>query len=177
MKTYFAAVLCAALAPLAAFALSDYIDEYVDEVADELGEWGVPVGDGAENPAAPAPGDPASPSTPDTPAGPATKVKTDYAPLGDEGTIFFVTSSPAAAPVKVDGRDAGTTPVYFTDLTPGRHAVSVGSVADEVELRPGGVTHLDVSYAASLPDKEPTPVAGKYVDNRDNYFELHIGDR
>jgi hypothetical protein len=81
-----------------------------------------------------------------------------------------------AAPVKVDGRDAGTTPVYFTDLAPGRHAVSVGTVADEVELRPGGVTHLDVSYVAPPPDKEPTPVAGKYVDNRDNYFELHIGN-
>jgi hypothetical protein len=53
MKTHFAAILCAALAPLAAFALSDYIDEYVDEVTDELEEWGVPVGDGAEEPAAP----------------------------------------------------------------------------------------------------------------------------
>ncbi len=171
MKTHFVAVLCAALAPAAALALSDYIDEYVDDVVGELGEWGIPVGGATAEPTAPD-----QPATPAAPEGAATKVKTEYAPYGEELTTLFVTSTPAAAPVTVDGRDVGRTPAYFTDLAPGRHFVTVGDVADEVELRPGGVTHLDVSYAASPANAAPTATAGKYVDNRHNCFELNIGN-
>ncbi len=66
---------------------------------------------------------------------------------------------------------------YFTDIPPGRHYVTVGKVSDEVELRAGGVTHLDVYYATPPSNADaPTATAGKYVDNRDNYFELHIGN-
>lgn len=181
MKAHLVAVLCVALAPAAAFALSDYVDEYVDEVTDELEEWGIPVGGETDQPAAPdqpeAPDGATPPESPATPEGPATKVKTEYAPYGDEGTTLFITSTPPAARVTVDGRDVGCTPTYFTDIPPGRHAVTVGKVSDEVELRAGGVTHLDVYYATPPSNADaPTATAGKYVDNRDNYFELHIGN-
>ncbi len=181
MKAHFVAVLCVALAPAAAFALSDYVDEYVDEVTDELEEWGIPVGGETDQPAAPdqpeAPDGATPPESPAAPEGPATKVKTDYAPYGDEGTTLFITSSPTAAPVNIDGRDVGSTPTYFTDLTPGRHAVTVGKVSDEVELRAGGVTHLDVAYVDTPEENaDGRAMAGNYVDNRDNYFELHIGN-
>ena len=88
-----------------------------------------------------------------------------------------MTSSPTAAPIKINGRDAGATPTYFTDLAPGRYDVAVGEVSDEVELRKGGVTHLDVTLVEKPPeDGDSRATAGKYVDNRDNYFELHIGN-
>lgn len=189
MKAYFVAILCLALVPAAALAFTDYVDEYVDEVTDELNEWGIPVGGEAGDPATPgdpeAPGGATPPETPegvtppDTPAapeGPAKKVKKDYAPYGGEGTTLFITSSPTAAPVKIDGRDVGSTPTYFTDISPGRHAVTVGKVSDEVELRAGGVTHLDVTYVDTPEeDADGRAMAGNYVDNRDNCFELHIG--
>ena len=180
MKVCISAIFVAAFVPAVAFALSDYVDEYVDEVTAELEEWGIPVGGSPDRPvgapdepAAPAPGDPAAPTAP--PAG--TKVKTDYAPHGDENTTLIVTSTPSAAAVTVDGREAGHTPIYFTDLAPGRHRVTVAEVADEVELRSGGITHLDVTCAVAPEDKtRDAAVAGNYVDNRDNCFELHFGD-
>lgn len=179
MKTHALAVLCVVLAPALALAFTEYLDEYVDDVTDELDEWGIPTGRTPEeptapgDPAAPAPGDPAAPTAP---GGPATKTKTDYSPYGSEGTTLIVTSSPVAAPVAVDGREAGVTPVYFTDLKPGRYAVTVGTVTDQVELRPGGITHLDVAYAPPADEPDGRAMAGNYVDNRDNYFELHIGN-
>jgi hypothetical protein len=168
------------MAPALALAFTEYVDEYVDEVTEELDEWGIPTGEVPDeptapgDPTAPAPGDPAAPTAP---GGPATKTKKDYAPYGGEGTTFFVTSSPASAPVTIDGYEAGVTPAYFTDLPPGRHAVTVGTVSDQVELRPGGVTHLDVVYAPPAEEDDDRAMAGNYVDNRDNYFELHIGDQ
>ncbi len=181
MKAHLVAVLCVALAPAAALAFTDYVDEYVDEVTDELEEWGIPVGGETDQPAGPdqpeGPEGAVPPETPAAPEGPATKVKTDYAPYGGGGTTLFITSSPTAAPVNIDGRDVGSTPTYFTDIPPGRHAVTVGKVSDEVELRAGGVTHLDVTYVeTSEENADGRAMAGNYVDNRDNYFELHIGD-
>ena len=180
MKAYFVAILCLALAPAVALAFTDYVDEYVDEVTAELNEWGIPVGGEAGDPATPddpeTPEGVTPPETPAAPEGPATKVKTDFAPYGGEGTTLFITSSPTAAPVKIDGRDVGSTPTYFTDIPPGRHAVTVGKVSDEVELRAGGVTHLDVTYVDTPEeDADGRAMAGNYVDNRDNCFELHIG--
>lgn len=178
MKGFVSALLVAAFVPALAFAFTEYVDEYVDEVTSELEELGIPVGDrpgqpvGAPgDPAAPTPGDPAAPTAPE-----GTKVKTDYAPYGSENTTLIVTSTPSAAPVTVDGREAGHTPIYFTDLAPGRHRVTVADVADEVELRPGGITHLDVTSAAPVDETRDPALAGNYVDNRDNYFELHIGN-
>jgi hypothetical protein len=181
MKAHLVAILCVALAPAAAFAFTEYVDEYVDEVTEELEEWGVPVGDEPDQPAAPdrpeAPEGDVPPDAPAAPEGPPRKVKKDYAPYGGEGTTLFITSSPTAAPVKIDGRDAGSTPTYFTDIPPGRHVVTVGDVSDEVDLRAGGVTHLDVTYVDTpREDGDSRATAGNYVDNRDNYFELHIGD-
>jgi len=187
MKGIVSALMVAAFVPALALAFTDYVDEYVDEVTSELEEFGIPVGDETDqpvgapgdpaaptpgDPAAPAPGDPASPTAP-----PGTKVKTDYSPNGAENTTLIVTSTPSAAPVTVDGRDEGHTPIYFTDLAPGRHTVKVAKVTDEVELRAGGITHLDVTCAVAPKDKDDdSAVAGHYVDNRDNYFELHIGN-
>ena len=69
MKAHFVAVLCVALAPAAAFALSDYLDEYVDEVTDELEEWGIPVGGETDQPAAPdQPEAPDGATPPESPA-------------------------------------------------------------------------------------------------------------
>jgi len=170
MKGFVSALMVAAFAPALAFAFTAYVDEYVDEVTAELEELGIPVGEKPDQPVG-APGDPAAPTAP-----PGTKVKTDYSPHGSEDTTLIVTSTPSAAPVTVDGRDAGHTPIYFTDLAPGRHRVTVADVADEVDLRPGGITHLDVTCAAPEDKTDDSALAGNYVDNRDNYFELHIGN-
>jgi hypothetical protein len=172
MKVFVSALMVAAFVPALAFAFTEYVDEYVDEVTSELEELGIPVGDRPDQPVgAPTPAEPAAPKAPE-----GTKVKTDYAPYGSENTTLIVTSTPSAAAVTVDGREAGHTPIYFTDLAPGRHRVTVANVADEVELRPGGITHLDVTCAAPEDETRDPALAGNYVDNRDNYFELHIGD-
>jgi hypothetical protein len=174
MKACFVAILCLALAPVAALAFTDLVDEYVDEVTDEFNEWGLPGGE-TDEPA--APDEPGTPEGDTPPEGPPKKVKKDYAPYGGEGTTLLITSSPTAAPIKIDGRDAGATPTYFTDMSPGRYAVKVGEISDEVELRKGGVTHLDVTLTeVPKEDGDSRTTAGKYVDNRDNYFELHIGN-
>jgi hypothetical protein len=178
MRVRLYVILAAACVPAMALAFTDYVDDYVDEVAAELEEWGLPVGDGAggpaavpDEPAAPTPAEPAAPGAP-----PGTTVKTDYTPYGKEDTTLIVTSTPPGAAVTVDGREAGHTPTYFTDLAPGAHRVTVAKVADEVELRPGGVTHLDVTCAAQVGKSPARDLAGNYVDNRDNYVELHFGE-
>jgi hypothetical protein len=178
MRVRLYVILAAACVPAMALAFTEYVDDYVDEVAAELEEWGVPVGDGADRPslapdepAAPTPAEPAAPGAP-----PGTKVKTDYAPYGDKATTLIVTSTPPGAAVTVDGREVGHTPTYFTDLAPGAHRVTVAKVADEVELRPGGITHLDVTCAAPAGKNPGRDLAGNYVDNRDNYVELHLGN-
>ena len=170
MKGIVSAIMVAAFVPALAFAFTEYVDGYVDEVTSELEELGIPVGDRPDQPVG-APGDPAAPTAPE-----GTKVKTDYSPHNPEDTTLIVTSTPSAAAVTVDGREAGHTPIYFTDLAPGRHRVTVAEVADEVELRPGGITHLDVTCAAPEDETRDPALAGNYVDNRDNYFELHIGN-
>jgi len=45
----------------------------------------------------------------------------------------------------VDGRDAGVTPAALTDLQPGKHLVQVGAAEEELDLKPGGVTRLEVT--------------------------------
>jgi hypothetical protein len=185
MKKSLALLLCAVVVPGMALAFTEYVDEAMEDLEEDLEEIGVPFGESPDDPAGvtpddpatPSPDDPASPGAPGTnPKGPAKKVKKDYSPEGE--TTLIVTSSPAAARVTVDGKDVGMTPLYCTDLEPGRHAVKVADLNDEVELRPGGITHLDVTYTGMEKDKtEDKAVAGKYVDNRDNYFELHIGDK
>ncbi len=89
-------------------------------------------------------------------------VATYYAPYGAQRTTLVVTSTPSAARVTVDGRDVGFTPIFFNDLAPGNHRVTVGDVAEEVELTPGGVTHVDVHgppspSTSTAPETQPEP--------------------
>jgi len=121
------------------------------------------------------PADPALPSMA-PPAGnvAATKVKTTYEPYGTQPTTLYVNSTPPGAPVKVNGADVGVTPLLLTDLPAGRHRLNIGGVPDEVDLKAGGVTRVEVAYAGA--PATTTPAGGSYSNNHSttNIFKLII---
>lgn len=85
------------------------------------------------------------PSPPPSPGG-VTKVKTNFTSYKQIPVTLFVTSSPAGATVTVDGRTSGATPLLRTDLAAGKHIVKVAEVEEEVDLKMGGLTQLDVTF-------------------------------
>ncbi|MHB8417668.1 MAG: serine/threonine protein kinase [Myxococcales bacterium] len=76
---------------------------------------------------------PETPQVPAAPTGPAAVVATPPKPARGE---LMVTVQPAAAQVRLDGRDPVIAPVTFKDLEPGKHELVFSAAGYEVKKRP-----------------------------------------
>ncbi len=76
-----------------------------------------------------------------------TRVRLEYAAYKSLPSLLYVVSAPTNLNVKIDGRDAGATPFVATDLATGKHVVAVGNVEEEVDVKAGAVTKLEITVA------------------------------